>query len=206
MIAGATIILIVAPLSKRYKEKIMIRDDKLIPVQNLTASTVSYIIPETNNVRRFSGQQLRKDITAGELRSLYGTKGGRVLIEDYLGIKDRELAQEFNISTDVFDHEYSWTQKEVDEVLQTGSLDALKDALEFGPEGIKQLIIDRAIELRIPDNNKLAAIQEFTGRDVGNMIKLDVELENPKEETPSRGTRRVVSNTGASQNQRRASE
>jgi hypothetical protein len=206
MIAGATINIIVAPLSKRYKEKIMIRDDKLIPVQNLTASTVSYIIPETNNVRRFSGQQLRKDITAGELRSLYGTKGGRVLIEDYLGIKDRELAQEFNISTDVFDHEYSWTQKEVDEVLQTGSLDALKDALEFGPEGIKQLIIDRAIELRIPDNNKLAAIQEFTGRDVGNMIKLDVELENPKEETPSRGTRRVVSNTGASQNQRRASE
>ena len=118
----------------------MIRDDKLIPVQNLTASTVSYIIPETNNVRRFSGQQLRKDITAGELRSLYGTKGGRVLIEDYLGIKDRELAQ------------------------------------------------------------------EFTGRDVGNMIKLDTELENPKEETPSRGTRRVVSNIGASQNQRRASE
>lgn len=184
----------------------MIRDDKLIPVQNLTASTVSYIIPETNNVRRFSGQQLRKDITAGELRSLYGTKGGRVLIEDYLGIKDRELAQEFNISTDVFDHEYSWTQKEVDEVLQTGSLDALKDALEFGPEGIKQLIIDRAIELRIPDNNKLAAIQEFTGRDVGNMIRLDTELEDPKEETSSRGTRRVVSNTGAPQNQRRASE
>lgn len=184
----------------------MIRDDKLIPVQNLTASIVSYIIPETNNVRRFSGQQLRKDITAGELRSLYGTKGGRVLIEDYLGIKDRELAQEFNISTDVFDHEYSWTQKEVDEVLQTGQLDALKDALEFGPEGIRQLIVDRAIELRIPDNNKLAAIQEFTGRDVGNMIRLDVELENPKEETPSRGTRRVVSNTGIQQSQRRVSE
>lgn len=185
----------------------MIRDDKLIPVQNLTASTVSYIIPETNNVRRFSGQQLRRDITAGELRSLYGTKGGRVLIEDYLGIKDKELATEFNISTDVFEHEYSWTQNEVDDVLQTGSLDALKDALEFGPEGIRQLIIDRAIELRIPDNNKLAVIQEFTGRDVGNMIKLDKELENPKEETSSRGTRRVTSNkTDTQQGQRRVSE
>jgi len=60
--------------------------------------------------------------------------------------------------------------------------------------------------LRIPDNNKLAAIQEFTGRDVSNMIKLDTELENPKEETPSRGTRRVVSNTNTQQNQRRISE
>lgn len=182
-----------------------IQDDKLIPVQNLTASTVSYIVPETNNARHFAGQQLRKDITAGELRALYATKGGRVLIEDYLGIKDRELAKEFNISTDVFEHEYSWTQKEVDEVLQTGSVDALKDALEFGPEGIKQLIIDRAVELRIPDNNKLAAITEFTGRDVGNMIKLDTELENPQEEKPSRG-RRVTSNNSNAQGQRRVTE
>lgn len=82
-------------------------DSKLIPVQNLTASPVSYIIPETNNVRHFGAQQLRKDITAGELRTLYATKGGRVLIEDYLSIKDAELAKEFNISTDVFEHEYS---------------------------------------------------------------------------------------------------
>ena len=84
-----------------------IKDDELIPVQNLTASVVSYIVPETNNVRHFNGQQLRKDITAGELRALYATKGGRVLIEDYLGIKSKELAAEFNISTDVFEHEYS---------------------------------------------------------------------------------------------------
>lgn len=78
--------------------------------------------------------------------------------------------------------------------------------MEFGPEGIRQLIIDRAVELRIPDNNKLAAITEFTGRDVGNMIKLDMELENPQEEkVPSRG-RRVVSNKSGAQNQRRVAE
>jgi len=182
-----------------------IRDDELIPVQNLTASVVSYMIPETNNVRHFAGQQLRKDITAGELRALYATRGGRVLIEDYLGIKNSELAQEFNISTDVFEHEYSWTQKEVDEVLQTGSIDALKDALEFGPEGIRQLIIDRAVELRIPDNNKLAAIAEFTGRDVGNMIKLDTELADTQEEKPSKG-RRVTSKSSDTQSQRRVAE
>ena len=183
-----------------------VTDNKLIPVQNLTASTVSYMVPETNNVRHFAGQQLRKDITAGELRALYATKGGRVLIEDYLGIKDRELAAEFNISTDVFEHEYSWTQKEVDDVLQNGSIDALKDALEFGPEGIKQLIIDRAVELHIPDNNKLAAIFEFTGRDVGNMIKLDMELDNTQEEEkPARG-RRVTSNNSGAQSQRRVAE
>lgn len=171
----------------------IVPDDTLVPVQNLTASIVSYIVPETNNVRHFNGQQLRRDITAGELRSLYATKGGRVLIEDYLGIKNKDLAAEFNISTDVFENEYSWTQKEVDHVLLYGSLDALKDALEFGPEGIKQLIIDRAVALHIPDNNKLAAIQEFTGRDVANMIKLDIELADDEAKEPSKGTRRVTS-------------
>ena len=181
-----------------------IKDEMLIPVQNLTASVVSYIVPETNNVRHFNGQQLRKDITAGELRALYATKGGRALIEDYLGIKNKELAAEFNISTDVFEHEYSWTQDDVDNVLQTGSVDALKDALEFGPEGIKQLIIDRAVQLRIPDNNKLAAIFEFTGRDVSNMIRLDVELENSEEEkAPSKGRRVTSNSSNTQQGQRR---
>ena len=79
-----------------------IQDSDLIQVQNLTGSKVSYFIPETNNVRHFEGQQLRKDITAGELRMLYATKGGRTLLEDYLGIKNKELAREFNISADIF--------------------------------------------------------------------------------------------------------
>ena len=84
-----------------------IKDEELIEVQNLTGSRVSYIIPETNNARHFEGQQCRKDISAGELRKLYATKGGRTLIEDYLAIKNKELANEFNIATDVFEHEYS---------------------------------------------------------------------------------------------------
>ena len=184
-----------------------IKDDKIIPIQNLTASPVSYIIPETNNARHFAGQQLRNDITAGELRSLYATRGGRVLLEDYLSIKDKELAKEFNISMDSFEHEYSWTQQDVDNVLLTGSLDALKDALEFGPEGIRQLIVDRAVELHVPDNNKLAAIYEFTGRDVGNMIRLEIELEDDtqEEKQPSHG-RRVVSEPIKTPTSRRVTE
>ena len=71
---------------------------------------------------------------------------------------------------------------------------------------IKQLIIDRAIELRIPDNNKLAAITEFTGRDVSNMIKLETELDTPEEEKKSSHGRRVVSKESGTSNQRRVTE
>ena len=183
-----------------------IKNDDFIKVQNLTGSKVSYIVPESNMARHFEAQQLRDDITAGELRSLYATKGGRELLEQYLGIRNAELAKEFNISTDAFEHEYSWTQKEVDKVLTTGSLDELKDAVEFGPEGIKQLIVDRAIQLKIPDNNKLAAIYEFTGRDVANMIKLDIELGNQEKEPEIKSRRVTSNNSDTQQSQRRASK
>lgn len=185
----------------------MIKDDVTVEVQNLTGSVVSYMIPETNHVRHFEGQQTRRDITAGELRKIYATKGGRALINDYLAVKNKALADEFNIATDAFEHEYSWTQKEVDTVLKSGSLEALQDALEFGPQGIKDLIVDRALALKIPDNNKLAAIQEFTGRDVANMIKLDTELDDSKNKAEtSTGTRRVVPETPETASKRRVSE
>lgn len=184
----------------------MIKDDALIEVQNLTSSVVSYMVPETNHVRHFEGQQTRRDITAGELRKIYATKGGRALINDYLAVKNKALSEEFNIATDAFEHEYSWTQKEVDTVLRSGSLEALQDALEFGPQGIKELIVDRALELKIPDNNKLAAIKEFTGRDVANMIKLDTELNDSKsKEDTSQGTRRVTSEVSETEPKRRVS-
>lgn len=184
----------------------MIKDDALIEVQNLTSSVVSYMVPETNHVRHFEGQQTRRDITAGELRKIYATKGGRALINDYLAVKNKALSEEFNIATDAFEHEYSWTQKEVDTVLRSGSLEALQDALEFGPQGIKELIVDRALELKIPDNNKLAAIKEFTGRDVANMIKLDTELNDSKsKEDTSKGTRRVTSEVSETEPKRRVS-
>ena len=165
----------------------MISDDSMVKVQNLTDGKLVYSIPETNIRREFNGQQIR-EISAKELRDLYATRGGKTLIEDYLSVKSVELAKEFNISDDSFSNEYNWTEKDVDTVLRYGSLDKLKDALDFAPQGIIQLIVSRAVALRIPDNNKLAAIYDSTGYNVAEMINLDKEMEKEnntnKEEKP----------------------
>lgn len=180
-------------------------DDKLIDVQNLTDYQVGYIVPEVGTKRGFMPQQCRQ-IAAGELRAVYAAPGGESLFTDYLAIKDKELASEFNISTDAFEHEYNWTQKEVDNVLLYGSLDKLKDALEYAPQGIVDLIIDRAIAVKLPDNNKLAAIKEFTGRDIASMIQLARSLETPAQEQKKSTGRRVTAEQSETSTGRRVSE
>ena len=145
-----------------------IEDTELIKVQNLTDCSVGYRA-YTGQHRYFEAQQVLP-IPAGELRQLNYTRGGRKLIQGYLGIRNRELAIELGIEEP--DAEYSWELKDIDNLLQSGSTDALEDALEFGPEGIVDTIVSRAVALRIDDMNKRRLIKEYTSLDVDNMIAM----------------------------------
>jgi hypothetical protein len=167
-------------------------DNATTTVRNLTNHTVSYTIPEKGFVRRFEAYQER-EVEKDELRLLYAARGGRELLTQYLSVEDMDLAvEEFNIPTDVYENEYNWTEAQVDAVLQSGSVDELKDALEFGPEGIKELIISRAITLRIPDRNKLNAIEDFTGRNVASMIAQTEAMQEQVQEEEKPRTRRAA--------------
>lgn len=154
----------------------MSNEEKYVQVQNLAGHIVVYKIPE-DNVKRIFGPDEIKTIAYSELQKLHYQAGGAVLLQDFLSIKDKEVAEEFGVSADLFDHEYSWTQEDVDRVLTKGTLDELHDALDFAPEGIIDLIIKRAIELRIPDINKRELIQKCTGHNINNMIATAVQLE-----------------------------
>jgi hypothetical protein len=68
------------------------------------------------------------------------------------------------------------------------------------------LIIDRAIELRLPDTNKINIISEFTGKDVMNMINLTKQLEVPVEQKQKANSRRVAKETTNISTKRRVSE
>lgn len=144
-------------------------DSTLIAVRNLTDCSVSYQIPEDNRRVVFRKNEIKK-ISAGELRKLYFKPGGDSLLRNYLWIDNMELRKEFNIPNDV--PEYEWTLQDVAKVVNEGSIDELMDALEFGPTGIAMAIVDYAIENRIADSNKRKAIQEITGMDVDQAIRL----------------------------------
>lgn len=152
-----------------------VADKTLVEVQNLTDHTVVY--KSFDGIRRvFLGQQ-KKKIRAEELRQLNYSRGGSRLLREFLSVKNKALAEEFNVSSDSFEHEYNWTAQDVDNMLLSGSEDALKDALDFAPEGIVDLIVQRTVELKLNDVNKRQIISDKTGKDVNNMILQITELE-----------------------------
>lgn len=166
-------------------------DSTLIDVRNLYDSSVSYKIPEDHRRVVFRPNETKK-IPAGELRKLYFKPGGDILLTHYLNVDSKDLRAEFNIPEGV--PEYEWTLKDVERVLKTGSIDELKDALEFGPEAIRDAIVSYAIDNRISDNNKRKAIEEITGIDVDQAIRLHEEADaalGVEKTEPEVKTRRV---------------
>lgn len=168
----------------------MVKNEELIEVRNLTAQRIAYLIPERSVRRDFSAFET-KEITAGELRELWFKSGGKILLQNYLGVNNKELAREFGVTNDQFTHEYSWTKKDIDRVLLEGSGDELADALDYAPLGIVETLINRAVELRISDMNKRKLIKEMTDKDVSKMINYVEELELDTSEQQEKVQRRV---------------
>lgn len=171
-----------------------VSDSTVVEVQNLADYTVVFVDDDTH--RRFTFQPFEKKKVAAEvLRRLNYSYGGSVLLKNFLSVKNSDLAREFGVDDDTI--EYTWTEKDVDRLLGSGSIDELKDALEFGPEGIKDLIVDKAIKERLNDMQKREAIKEMTGKDINNMIALQEQLNADKQEDTSSAKkgRRVTKKT-----------
>lgn len=151
-------------------------EKQYVQVRNLTGYPVVYRIPEDNIRRAFGGHET-KEVKVEELRKLYYQPGGGVLLTDFLSVQDNDLAREFGVSEDSLTHEYQWTAEDVDRLLKTGSVAELEDALDFAPEGIVDMIVARAVETRNPDINKREAIYKATGKNVGEMIAIQIQVE-----------------------------
>jgi hypothetical protein len=140
--------------------------DKIYNVKNRSAATVVYRIPEDGIRRSFAPGEIKK-IKFSELEKLTYRQGGRRLMADYLQI-DKEVTEEFNIPTEP---EYWMNENNVRELLVNGSVDALLDALDFGPDGVKDLIKQFAVSLPINDLEKIKAIKDKTGFDVSAALR-----------------------------------
>ena len=147
----------------------MVEDNQQIEVVNMTDHKVGYNLTDENIHRTLQPNEHRK-ILAGELRKLNYQKGGHILLTDFLSVKNEELAKEFGINTDE-QIEYNWTPEDVDRVLNEGTYDELMDAMDFAPEGIKQRLAKRAVELKISDSNKRKIITEKSPYDIDAQIK-----------------------------------
>ena len=168
----------------------MVLDQTLVGLTNMMNHTVVYRIEEDNIRRVFYANETKK-IPASEIRKLNYRYGGQVLLNNHLRVENRALREELGIQIDV--PEYEWTLADVDRVLQTGPMDELLDALDFAPEGIIDMLVDRAIELKISDVNKREAIEKATGKNINHAIDFVKATKDEDKQVEDKKARRVRS-------------
>ena len=185
----------------------MLDKNQIVKVTNRNHGYTGYVIPELNNLNRNFAPGETKEISIDELRKLSWTPGGPALINNYLIIHNEEAINELVPNAEP---EYLYDKDDVIRLLNHGSLDELKDALDFAPDGVVSLIKDVAVEIKVNDVSKRETIKEMTGFDVTGAIAInEATIEEKKVETKTRRVGNTVNeevqNTTTSTPQRRAS-
>lgn len=157
-------------------------------VTNKSAGTVIYSIPELRVRREFAPHETKR-LSAAELDALAMRSGGKELIYNYLFVNDEEIIRHL-INGEVVP-EYYLTEEQIPSWMDTCSLDEFKDALDFAPEGTKDLIKKYAVEKPLNDFSKREAIKDQLGFDVSKAL----ENIQPDEEEKKSATNKVVGST-----------
>ena len=155
-------------------------EDKVM-VRNLTNNDVVYIDNNGGISSRivFHGQQ-EMPISKDLLDRMRYDIGGSTLVRNYLSVKDEAFREEIGVPEDQI--EYDYKQEDVIKLLKDNNIDAIADALDFGPLGIKEMIVDEAVMLPINNRDLMVLIYEKTGRNVELMIKNQEELTKARAE------------------------
>jgi hypothetical protein len=154
----------------------MLTQESKLNVKNRSSSVVVYRIPETNLRREFAPGEM-KQVPFGELEKLTYQEGGRELLENFLQIVEEEATTGLGVNREV---EYNMSEKDVADLLTTGSYDAFLDALDFAPLGVQDLIKALAVQLPLTDMNKRKALKDKTGFDVDAALR-HIEEEKAEE-------------------------
>lgn len=179
----------------------ILKDTTLVPVRNMVDHKVVYTIPELNRRVVFEPFQEKK-VPAGELRALNYAAGGEVLLHNYICVKSNDLREEFNIPSDQV--EYDWTLEDIHRILEdlNTPIEELEDALDFAPDGIRELIVDSAVNWKIPDSNRRKIISKMTGVNIDKKIEF-LEMVNGDTEQDQIPTRRRLTKQEPEQTGRR---
>ena len=144
----------------------------------------------------------RMEVTVGDVRECAYHQGCSNMFRDYVQICNSELAHEFGITEDMI--EYNWGDKEITEALTTSPIEVLLDALDLAPDGIKEAILDKAVELEIPDMDRRKAIDDALGVNVTNKIENARRAKTTTTTTQKKTQRRVSASKNTATKKRRA--
>lgn len=160
-------------------------ENKMIEVRNRDSGHVGYSIKDLGIWRSFAPGET-KTIPLEELKALQYAPGGEFTLKHLLMINNKDALSVLNIETEP---EYFYTEKEIEELLTRGTLDQLKDCLDFAPEGVIEIIKKMAVSMELPDTQKRKAIFERTGFSIDNAIMVNKVMDEPTEEDSKEETR-----------------
>ena len=152
----------------------MLKDDTKITVTNRDNGSVGYTIPDLGNLHRNYQSKEKKIVTMEELRKLSYLPGGLYILKNCLILDNEEAIKEL---LGEVEPEYFYSEKEIRQLLQSGSLAQLQDCLDFAPTGVIDLVKQIAVETELNDINKRQAIYEKTGYNVTKAIEINHETE-----------------------------
>lgn len=163
----------------------------LVKVANRSGSTVVYQVPEMHITRTFTAREV-KEVPFAELQAVSYQIGGQALLYNYLMIENEEALRLLINKQE--EPEYWLTEDMIPTWINTSSIGEFTDALNFAPDGVKELIKQYAVSVPLNDIRKCDLIKEKLDFDVQTAIandKADKEGEEP-EDAP----RRIVVPTG----------
>lgn len=147
----------------------MIDKNTLIKVVNKDSGVVGYTIPELGVHRNFyTGES--KEISFDELEKLTFVPGGETILREFLEVRDEEALNQ--LLSGRVEPEYHYSEADVRQLMETGSLDQFLDCLDFAPQVIKEMIKTLAVELPLNDVQKREAIKNKLGFDVTKAIEI----------------------------------
>lgn len=143
-----------------------------IKVTNRSNGFVAYTLPEKHLRREFNPRET-KTIDYEELLEVSVQVGGRELLYNYLLINDAEAMREIlNVHEEP---EYWLAEEKIPTWMNSCSLNEFKDALDFAPDGVKELIKKYAVSVPLNDVSKRMAIKDILKFDVSAAIALIAE-------------------------------
>lgn len=152
----------------------MIKDDTLINVRNRNNGTTGYTLADGAKETRLWAENEIKKITFAELKRVSYLPGGAELLRDYLVIEDPAAIEALNVGIDIQEQpEYLYTENEIRDLLFNGSLDELKDFLDFSPDGGIEIAKQIAVNEELPDMRKRKIISEATGFNINTAIEIN---------------------------------
>lgn len=140
------------------------REDR-VNVTNRSNGTVVLRVPYRHYREELNPGETRL-LTYGDILDVAAQPGGRNLIYNFLLIQDANILREsLNVQEEP---EYWLTEQKIPGWMNTCPLDEFKDALNFAPQGVLDLIKKYAVSLPLNDMAKRQAVKDF--------LKFDVSL------------------------------